>query len=384
MSVTRPLAKRVTDLKPSPTIEMTERLRAARAAGRPVLSLSSGDPNLKTDSRIIDAALKAMREGDTHYAPVTGLPALRQAIAEREKARTGAPYDANDILVTPGGKFALLLALMGTVSAGDEVIIPEPGWVSYGPCVQLCGGVPVVLPMLDTIDTDSLGALVTSRTVAIVLNSPVNPTGRVLNAADLKGVVALAHKHNLWIIFDQVYSDLMHEGIFCFPQASDSGYERTLVIDSFSKTFGMTGWRLGYLAMPSGMTKPMQRFLQHSIYCVPGFIQKAGIVALSLIDEITPTYRKIFRTRQIRAAERLNEIPGVHCALPDAGIYLFPRVDVDDAALAVRWLERLNVSTLPGSAFGPAGAGHLRLSVTSDDSEIDAALDILVKHGLNG
>lgn len=383
MPAIRPLAQRVTDLKPSPTIEMTERLRAARAAGRPVLSLSSGDPNVPTDPRIIDAALNAMRQGDTHYAPVTGLPALRQAIADREKRNTGAPYEASDILVTPGGKFALLLALMGTVSAGDEVIIPEPGWVSYGPCVQLCGGVPVVLPMLDTVDVDRIRAAITPRTVAIILNSPVNPTGRVLSAADLEGVVALAKKHNLWLIFDQVYADLMHAGTFTYPQSFDGGYERTLVVDSFSKTFGMTGWRLGYLALPSGMAKTMQRFLQHSIYCVPGFIQQAGITALSLIHEITPAYRERFRTRQIRAAARLNEIKGVHCELPDAGFYLFPRVEADDAALAIRWLEELNVSTLPGSAFGPAGAGHLRLSVTGDDAEIDAALDLLVKHGLS-
>jgi aspartate/methionine/tyrosine aminotransferase len=352
---------------------MTERVRAARAAGRRIIGLSSGDPGLPTDPRIIEAAARALHDGDTHYGPAAGSAGLRAAVAHREQLRTGAVFDPADILITPGGKFALLTALMGIVQPGDEVLVPEPGWVSYGPCVRLCGGAPVALPMLDTIDPAQLAAAITPRTVAIILNSPVNPTARVLTAAELIGVVALAERHNFWIVFDQVYSDLLHAGSFAAPQTM--ARQRTLVVDSMSKTFGMTGWRLGSLGMPPGTARSFQRFMQHSVYCVPGFVQQAGIQALALFDELVPEYRKLFRGRQEYAAGRLSQVPGVRCALPDAGFYLFPAVTGDDAAVSARWLDELDVASVPGSAFGAAGAGHIRLSLTVSQAELAEAMD---------
>jgi len=368
------LAARVTGLKPSATVEMTERVRAARASGRRIIGLSSGDPGVPTDPRIVEAALRALHDGDTHYGPAAGAPALRAAIAEREAARTGAAYEPADILITPGGKFALLAALMGIVQPGDEVLVPEPGWVSYGPCVRLCGGEPVALAMLDRIDLDRLATAITPRTIALILNSPVNPTARVLSVAELDGVLALAERHNLWIVFDQVYSDLLHAGRFAAPQASPAGQARTMVVDSFSKTFGMTGWRLGSLAMPHGTGRAFLRFMQHSVYCVPGFVQQAGLHALTLFDELVPRYRAMFRARQAFAAERLDAMPGLACALPDAGFYLFPRVADDDVAQAACWLDELDVAALPGSAFGAAGAGHIRLSLTTSQEDLAEAM----------
>lgn len=373
------LAARVTSLKPSATVEMTERVRAARAAGRRIIGLSSGDPGIDTDPRIIAAATRALRDGDTHYGPPAGAPALRAALAERERLRTGAVYDPADILITPGGKFALLSALMGIVQADDEVLVPEPGWVSYGPCVRLCGGVPVALPMLDRIDPDRMAAAITPRTVAAILNSPVNPTARVLPAAELAAVLALAERHNLWIVFDQVYSDLLHAGQFAAPQASAAGQTRTLVVDSMSKTFGMTGWRLGSLAMPAGTARSFQRFMQHSIYCVPGFVQQAGIEALTLFDELVPRYRAMFRARQEYAAARLAAAPGIRCPLPDAGFYLFPAVTGDDRIVSAAWLDELGVASMPGSSFGAAGAGHIRLSLTTSQTDLHEAMDGIVR-----
>jgi len=369
------LADRVTQLKPSATVEMTERVRAARAAGRRIIGLSSGDPGLDTDPRIVEAATRALHDGDTHYGPAQGSAPLREALARREHRRTGAGYDPVDILVTPGGKFALLTALMGIVQPGDEVLVPEPGWVSYGPCVRLCGGTPVALPMLDRIDADLLGAAITPRTVAIILNSPVNPTARVLPQAELDAVLALAERHDLWIVFDQVYSDLVHAGRFAAPQATAPGQARTLVVDSLSKTFGMTGWRLGSLSMPAGTARSFQRFMQHSVYCVPGFVQQAGVAALGLFDDLVPGYRTLFRARQEYAAGRLSAIPGVDCPLPDAGFYLFPSITGDDRVTAAAWLDKLSVASLPGSAFGAAGAGHIRFSLTTSQPDLEAAMD---------
>jgi aspartate/methionine/tyrosine aminotransferase len=380
--MTRALAERVVGLKPSATVEMTERVRNARAAGRKIIGLSSGDPNIDTDPRIIAAAERAMRGGDTHYGPPAGLPALREAIVRRDAVRSGVSYDPADVIVTPGGKFALLTALMGTIQAGDEVLVPEPGWVSYGPCVRLCGGTPVGISMLDRIDASALERAVSPRTRAIIVNSPVNPTGRVFTAAEIAAVLAFAQAHDLWILFDQVYSDLLYEGAFPSPQRMPGGQERVFVIDSLSKTFGMTGWRLGYLLTPPGLAKTVLKFIQHSIYCVPGFIQAAAITALSLENELVPRYRKTFRARLETASARLSAVPGIACRVPPATFYLFPSVAAPDADVAKRWLDTIDVATVPGSSFGASGAGHLRLSLTCSDSELDDALDRIARIGI--
>jgi aspartate/methionine/tyrosine aminotransferase len=376
------IAERFRVIQPSATVENTERIRAARASGRRILGLSSGDPNIVTDPRIIAAAERAMRGDKTHYSAPAGEPELRTAIAAREAERSGARYDPNDILVTPGGKFALLSALMGIVNPGDEVLVPQPGWVSYGPCVRLCGGTPVAVPMLDRLDLAAMAAAVTTRTRALILNSPVNPTGRVLSEAELGAAIALVQKHDLWIVFDQVYSDLTYNGKFPYAQALSGGFERTLVVDSLSKSFGMTGWRLGYLALPPGMAKVLVKFLQHSIYCVPAFIQAAGAEALSLRRELVLQYRDMFRRRLERASVRLNAVPGIDCVMPDATFYLFPKVARDDTAVAQRWLAEGNVAVMPGSAFGANGSGHLRLSLSCSDADLDEALAQIARLGV--
>lgn len=378
----RAIAERFRTMKPSATVEASERIRQARAAGRRILGLSSGDPGLATDPRIVAAAEAAMREGQTHYASPLGEPALRAAIAQREAQRSGARYDPADILVTPGGKFALVTALMGIVNPGEEVLVPEPGWVSYGAAVRLAGGTPVAVSMLDQLDADALEAAITPRTCALILNSPVNPTGRVLREDELVAVAALAERHRLWIVFDQVYGDLAYDMRMVYPQALPGGFARTLVVDSLSKSFGMTGWRLGYLALPPGLAAGVAKFLQHTIYCVPPFIQKAGEAALALADELVPRYRALFRSRVARAARALDSVPGMSCAVPDATFYLFPRVAADDVVLAQRWLAEGDVAVMPGSAFGPSGKGHLRLSLACGDDELEEALARIARMGV--
>src|SRR5688572_15510621 len=340
------VAARFRTLKPSATVEMSERVRAARAEGRDVIALSSGDPNLETDPRIIEAAHRSLLSGATHYTSSAGEPSLRKAIAERERSRSGASYDVADIIVTPGGKFAVLTALMGVIEPGNEVLIPQPGWVSYGPCVKLAGGVPVPVEMLHSFDVDALERAVTANTRAIIVNSPVNPTGQVLNANEIARLVAMAEAHNLWIVFDQVYADLAYGGKVAFPQSTPTGYARTLVADSLSKSFGMTGWRLGYLAMPPGLSKYVVKFIQHSIYCVPPFIQAAGVRALELSSELLPEYRALFHGRVKRGAAKLSRVEGLSCTEPGAGFFLFPRVAGDETAIANQWLDELNIAVV--------------------------------------
>jgi len=220
------------------------------------------------------------------------------------------------------------------------------------------------------------------RTKAIIVNSPVNPTGRVLSTEEIACVLNFAEQHDLWILFDQVYSALLYTGEFSSPLSMAGGRERVFVIDSLSKTFGMTGWRLGFLLTPPGLLKTILKFIQHSIYCVPGFVQAAGITALSLIDELVPTYRKMFRARLETAAQRLSAVPGISCQLPAATFYLFPSIAASDTDVAKRWLDEISVATMPGSSFGVAGAGHLRLSLTCSDRELDQALDRISRIGI--
>lgn len=381
-AATPPVAERFRSIAPSATVEMSERVRTARASGREIINLATGDPNLPTDPRIIDAAERAMRDGRTHYSSSVGEPALRSAVTQRESERSGAAYAPDDVLITPGGKFAVLTALMGIVEPGDEVLIPAPGWVSYGPCVTLSGGTPVPLRVLDTLDPEELERAVTPRTHAVIVNSPSNPTGRVMSTAEVDAVVEVAVRHDLWIIFDQVYADLVYDGDLPFPQSRRDGLERTLVVDSLSKSFSMTGWRLGYLLMPPGLVGSFKKFVQHSVYCVPAFVQAGGVRALELAAELLPGYRMLFQARVKRGAEKLEEIEGMTCPLPPASIHLFPRVDADEVALARRWLDECRVAVLPGTAFGQAGAGHLRVSMTCSDAELDVALDRLAKAGI--
>ncbi|MBA2707810.1 MAG: aminotransferase class I/II-fold pyridoxal phosphate-dependent enzyme [Gemmatimonadaceae bacterium] len=377
------VAQRFRTLTPSATVEMSERVRDARASGRDIIALSSGDPNLPTDPRIIEAAERALRGGATHYSSSSGEPKLRESIARRELVRSGVRYDPDDIIVTPGGKFALLTALMGVIEPGDEVVVPQPGWVSYGPCIRLAGGIPVPVAMRDAFYVEAIRNAVTPMTRAIIVNSPVNPTGRVVSQAEMCALVSLAEEHNLWIVFDQVYADMSYNGPVSFPQAIANAFERTLVVDSLSKSYGMTGWRLGYLAMPPGLAKYVVKFIQHSIYCVPPFIQAAGVRALELSDELLPRYCEMFRARVARATEGLQGVEGLRCAMPSAGFFLFPQVDGDEVAIARRWLDVLNIAVLPGTAFGNAGAGHLRLSLSCSDNELDVALDRISSAGVN-
>ncbi|HZS84645.1 MAG TPA: aminotransferase class I/II-fold pyridoxal phosphate-dependent enzyme [Stellaceae bacterium] len=377
------LAARVCGLAGSATVEMSERIRQAQAAGAEVLPLASGDPNLPTHPEIIAAAHRALQEGQTRYGPAAGLPALRTALARRLSARGGAGYSADELLVTPGGKFAVFAAMMAVVEPGDEVIHFDPCWVSYRACVRLCGGVPVAVPALGTIDAGRVAAAVTPRTRMIVVNSPVNPTGAVLSRDELAALLAIAERHDLWLLFDQVYAELVFAPDGFVPLQSLPGAKRrTFIADSLSKTYGMTGWRLGCLAAPEAAAKAVLKVIQHSIYCVPPFIQAAALAALALPESIVERHRERFRRRRDVAAAALGALPGISCAAPPATFYLFPKVGGDDKAVAAEWLEKLAIAVLPGSAFGAAGAGHLRLSLACSDEVLDEALARLRRHYL--
>lgn len=368
-------APRVRGLRASSTIQMTERVRRAKAEGRPVIGLSSGDPHLPTHPAVIEAAYQGMRDGKTHYSASNGRVQLRELIARAARDRSGAEYAPDDVLVTPGGKFAFYVAMQALLGDGDEVIVLDPAWVSYLPGIELAGGLPVTVEALESLDPDRLLHALTPRTKAIVVNSPVNPTGRILRRDELQSILNIAAERNLWIVFDEVYSEIVHGPTRYTPfYTLDGAQVRTIVVNSLSKTYGMTGWRLGYLLGPRDVVKAAQKIVQHSIYCVPEFVQVAGETALGLPRSVIDATNATFLRRLKVAAERLDRLPGIECRVPEAAFYLFPHVDGDDRAITERWLELVDVAVLPGSAFGNAGAGHLRMALTCSDAELEEAL----------
>jgi aspartate/methionine/tyrosine aminotransferase len=369
------LVDRVNGLSPSPTVEMTERVRAARVSGEKIFGLSSGDPNLPTHPAVMEAAGRAMKEGDTHYGPSAGKPSLREALADLAAGESVGGCDREQVLVTPGGKFAVLVSILAMVGPGDEVIILDPAWVSYAPCVHLAGGTPVFVPALEGVDIEYLAAAVTPRTRLIIVNSPVNPTGRVIPRTELEAITALAVERNLWLLYDEVYRELVfsparHTPILSIPGAA----ERTFVVNSFSKTYGMTGWRVGSLICPPGTSRAVLKVIQHSVYCVPPFVQTAAEAALLLPKKVVSEQVAVYRKRQDLAVGMLKEVPGVTCHPPQATFYLFPAVEGDDRDVANLWLDKAGVAVLPGSAFGEAGRGHLRLSLTSKIDTIEESI----------
>ena len=375
------LSERLQGLKPSATVEMTEKVRRLRSSGAQVIGLSSGDPNIKTHPAIIEALNKALNQGETNYGPSQGKIELRKVLGDYLTNRSGTKYAPDEIIVTPGGKFAVYAALQAIMNPGDEVLILEPGWVSYGPCVSLAGGVPIEVNCLTKIDAQALESAITSKTKAIIVNTPVNPTGRIISLNELKIVSEISQKYNLWVISDEVYAELVYDPHLHYSIASLEGMkERTFLVDSFSKTFGMTGWRLGCLAMPEKYVKSILKTVQHSIYCVPPFIQTAALTAFELYPTIIREIRESFRERVNFAYNKLVALPGVTCPPPVATFYLFPNIQKDDREFAGQLLDKSNLAVIPGSAFGISGKNHIRMSVTCSMETLSKAMSIIEEH----
>jgi aspartate aminotransferase len=378
MSQTPGLSNRFDNLKPSATVEMTEKVRQLRLSGREIIGLSSGDPNVRPHPAIVEALSEAIGAGETTYGPSQGKDGLRQALSAYLSNRSEADYSPDEIIITPGGKFAVYAAILSIVNPGDEVLVLEPGWVSYSPCITLAGGKAVHINCLKSVDHRKLKQAITARTKAIIINTPVNPTGRIISREELEKIAALACEFNLWVISDEVYAELVYAPHQHFSIAALDGMkERTFLVDSFSKTFGMTGWRLGGLALPPEHVKTVLKIVQHSIYCVPPFIQSAAEKALDLLPAIISDIRENFHQRVIYAQRKLNALPGFTCPPPVATFYLFPAADGDDKKLSMQLLDDLNIAVLPGSAFGHSGRGHIRFSLTCSMDVLREAMNRL-------
>ncbi len=377
------VAARVRDLAPSPTLAVSDRARALKAQGIDVIDLGGGDPDFITPEHIRRAAAEDMDAGDTHYVASPGTPALRRAIADKLRRDNGIEVDPlGGVVVTPGGKQALFEAALALVEPGVDVLILEPGWVSYVPMVELAGGRPVPVP-LDPDDNwrvtaDRLAAAVTPASRILIVNSPNNPTGRVLDDAELAAIRDLAIERDLIVFSDEIYEKILFDGHRHVSLASLPGMaDRTLTFNGFSKAYAMTGWRLGYVAGPKRFIAEVEKVHSHSATCATSFVQAAGVVALTGPQEFIGEMVSAWDRRRRFVSEGLGAVKGVRCPLAEGAFYAF--VDVREAGMtsleaADLLLREAHVAVVPGIAFGDAGEGHVRLSFATGDAMLEQAV----------
>lgn len=389
-------AQRIAHLAPEGAYAVLARAQALEAKGRKIIHLEIGQPDFDTYTNISLAGIRAIANGQTKYNPPSGLPTLKQAIALDAGKRRDIQFTPDQVVVAPGAKPLLFFPLLALLEPGDEVIYPDPGFPTYEAAIRLTGAKAVPISLLEEsgfdLDLDKLDALVTSKTRLVILNSPANPTGGVLSMSTLEHVAKLARAYDFWILSDEIYTRLVYANA---QSGTDSSWgkapsivtlpgmmERTIICDGFSKTYAMTGWRLGFGIMPEALAAKVGLLLTHSIGCTATFTQLAGIEALDGPQAQVDLVRAEFRRRRDVMVHGLNAIPGVRCAMPRGAFYAFPNVKsfgVDVQELANYLLDNAGVALLPGTSFGHNGAGYLRLSYANSVENINEALARITK-----
>jgi aspartate aminotransferase len=361
--------------------EVLARARALEAQGRTVLHLEIGEPGVDTAPHIVEAAVKALRDGYTRYCPAAGMPELREAAAAYISSTRGTSVDAARIVVAPGAKPFLGFSVLATCDPGDEVIYPDPGFPIYESVIRFAGATPVPLPLVEergfAFAASDLADRLTPRTKLVILNSPGNPTGGVIDRALNAELADVLRGHDCYVLSDEVYSEILYEGEHDSLSRYEGLEERVIVLESASKTFSMTGWRLGYAAFPAALVEPMVRLAINAHSCVAPATQLAGVAALTgPMDSVRDMVASLEERRDLLVSG-LNALPGVRCALPKGAFYAFPNVTdtgIDAQVLADRLLQEAGVALLSGSAFGQHGRGYLRLSTAAPRETIEGAL----------
>jgi aspartate/methionine/tyrosine aminotransferase len=374
------LAARMGRLGTESAFEVLAKAHALEATGRTVVHLEIGEPDAPTAPHVVAAAEGALARGLTHYVPSPGIPELRSAVAAH-LARAGRLQTTPDrVVITPGGKPVMFFSILALCEPGDEVLCPDPGFPMYASIAAFAGATPVPVPLRAEnafrIDPAELASLVTARTKMVILNSPHNPCGSVSTRQDVEAVAQLAQEHDLVVLSDEIYSALSYVGrppsVLDVPGMA----ERTILLDGWSKTFAMTGWRLGYGVFPQALVEPVTRLLVNSVSCVPAFSQHAAIAALEGPWDAVDRMREELRQRRDLVVDGLDAIDGISCQRPDGAFYAFPDVRALGASADVAdgLLQQAGVACLPGTAFGAAGEGFLRLSYAAPPAQLQQAL----------
>ncbi len=383
------VAARQSRLGTESAFDVLAKARALEAQGRTVVHLEIGEPDFETAPHVSEAATQALAEGYTHYGPSAGLLPARQAIARYVAGTRDIAVDADQVVITPGAKPIIFFTIMAVVDEGDEVLLPDPGFPIYESVVQYVGGRAIPLPLHEDrafrFDPQDLRRRVTDRTRLIILNSPQNPTGGVLTAEDLGLVADVARERDLWVLSDEIYSRLIYDGEHHSIAALPGMAERTIILDGFSKTYAMTGWRLGYGIAPPALVPHLARLQTNVTSCTASFVQIAGTAALEGPQTQVESMLAEFRRRRDFVVDRLNRIEGARCLSPGGAFYVFPRVDVPGLSskeIADSLLEHEGVAVLAGTAFGAQGEGFLRLSFATSMEQLAEGAD-RIERGLS-
>ena len=376
------LAERMGRLGSESAFEVLARARALEAQGRDVIHLEIGEPDFGTPDHVVEAGREALAQGWTHYGPAAGDSDLRAAVAVRTNTLRGTSYVPEQVIVTPGAKPVMFFTMLALVEAGDEVISPDPGFPIYRSMIDFAGATAVPIPLREQhafgLDVDELERLITPRTRLLIVNTPGNPTGGVIPPGDLERIAALAVRHDLWVLSDEIYSELVFDGEHVSLASFPGMAERTILLDGFSKTYAMTGWRLGYGIIPVVLVEPFTKLMVNSVSCASVAVQRAGIAALTgPMDEVV-AMREAFRRRRDQVVDGLNAIPGLSCTRPAGAFYVFPNISatgLSSAAFASGLLQDQGVATIAGTSFGAHGEGYLRLSTANSDENLQRAVD---------
>ncbi|HIE14817.1 TPA: pyridoxal phosphate-dependent aminotransferase [Candidatus Bathyarchaeota archaeon] len=379
------LAKRMGQLKPSGTMAMAEMARRLAKKGWKVLHLEVGDPDFDTPNHIKEAALKALKEGFTHYTSSRGIPELREAIAEDLKKRHKIEIDPeNEVIVTPGSKHAIYSACMAILNPRDEVIVLSPTWPTHFTCIEAVEAIPVEVPCGETyrLDEEKLKEKITQKTKMILISSPNNPTGGVLSREDVKAVTDIAEDYNLLVLSDEIYDCITYDGVNAESAASVAdSHERVILVNGFSKRYAMTGWRLGYAVADKVIIEALSRIQQTTTTCPASFIQKAGVAALTGSQECVEKMIKEYDRRRIFLIKELNSIPGLKCPTPKGAFYVFLKYSDKNPSMEIckKLLEEKGVCTTPGGVFGQYGEGQIRISYATSLETLKEAVERIME-----
>lgn len=376
------LAERMSRLGTETAFEVLNKARALERQGKNIIHLEIGEPDFDTPKNVVDAGVKALQGGWTHYGPSAGLPELRQAIAEEVSRTRKVEVKSEEVVVVPGGKPIIFFAILALADVGDEVIYPNPGFPIYESMIHYVGARAVPVKLREErdfgFDVNELASLITDGTKLIILNSPHNPTGGVLDRAQIRDIAEVIGDRNIMVLSDEIYSRLIFDGEHYSIMSVPGFQERTILLDGFSKTYAMTGWRLGYGVMRADLATHITRLMTNSNSCTASFTQIAGGEALRGDQNSVEQMREEFHRRRDVVVERLNRIKGFSCSMPKGAFYVFPNITKTgwkSKKLADAMLEEAGVACLSGTAFGDYGEGYLRFSIANSLDNLTAALD---------
>ncbi|NEQ51452.1 MAG: pyridoxal phosphate-dependent aminotransferase [Leptolyngbya sp. SIO3F4] len=378
------LAARVQQVTPSMTLAISAKAKAMKAQGLDICSFSAGEPDFDTPEHIREAAKQALDNGKTRYGPASGEPRLREAIATKLRTENNLPYNAENIIVTNGGKHSLYSLMMTTLNPGDEVLIPSPYWVSYPEMVKLAGGTPVIIKTTAQgsykITPEQLQQAITPKTKLLIFNSPSNPTGVVYTPDEVRALAEVIIANDIWIVADEIYEKILYDGTehLSIGSISNAMFERTIVSNGFAKAYAMTGWRLGYLAGPVELINAANTLQSQSTSNVCTFAQYGAIAALESSQDCVETMRQAFAKRRKAIIDLVNSIPGLSCVVPSGAFYLFINISktgLGSLDFCTRLLNEKHVAAIPGVAFGVDEG--IRISYATDMATIERGMERL-------